>query len=150
MIDLAQSETIAWQLIARWEGFRARPYLCPAGVPTIGYGFTYYENGVYVTLLDEPMSKERAHRLLVHLLRTKYMRLAHILCPGAVTPGQLAAVTDFCYNLGTGNLKNSTLRRRINAGEWDLVPAEFRKWVRAGGRVLKGLVLRREAEIQHL
>lgn len=149
-MNLEAAEEIAWTLIARWEGWRPRPYLCPAGVPTIGYGFTYYEDGRYVTLLDAPMSKERAHRLLTHLLRTKYMRIAHILCPGAVTPGQLAAVTDFCYNLGTGNLKNSTLRRRINAGEWDLVPDEFRKWVRAGGKKLNGLVLRREAEIAYL
>jgi len=73
-----------------------------------------------------------------------------ILCPNIDTPERLGAITDFCFNLGSGNLRASTLRRKILAGDWGAVPAELRKWVRGGGRVLKGLVLRREAEIGYV
>jgi lysozyme len=65
-------------------------------------------------------------------------------------PGRLAALIDFAFNLGTGALQMSTLRKRVNARQWDAVPAELRKWVIGGGRVLPGLVRRREAEIRVL
>lgn len=132
------------------EGFRSRPYLCPAGVATIGYGFTHYADGTVVTLFDPPMSREDADKLLEHLVRTKYMRDTIRLCPNIDTPERLGAITDFVYNLGSGRLRSSGLRRKILAGDWEAVPAELRKWVRGGGRVLKGLVLRREAEIAYL
>ena len=61
-------------------------------------------------------------------------------------PEKAAAIIDFVYNLGAGQLKGSNLRRRVNAQDWEEVPFELRKWVRGGGRVLRGLVLRREAE----
>jgi lysozyme len=69
------------------------------------------------------------------------------LCPGIDADGMLVALTDFSYNLGVGQLRASTLRRRVNAGDWDAVPVELRKWVRGGGVVLPGLVKRREAEV---
>ena len=81
------------------------------------------------------------------MLRKVFMPEVHRLCPGIKTPEQLAAITDFAFNLGTGRLKTSTLRKRINAEDWDAVPDELRKWTRGGGRVLRGLVARREAEI---
>jgi len=138
---------IAAILARRFEGLYLSPYLCPAGVPTIGYGATYYENGVPVTLLDPPISRERAEGLLAWMLRTRYLPAALKLCPGADSPERLAAVIDFTFNLGAGNLKTSTLRRKINNGRWGAVPNELRKWVKGGGRVLPGLVLRREAEV---
>ena len=138
---------IAMLLARRFEGFRLRPYLCPAGVPTIGCGATYYEDGVHVTLLDEPITKERAELLLVWMIETIYLPIVLRLCPGIDCPYRLAAIIDFTFNLGATNLKNSTLRKRINANAWESVPYELRKWVRGGGRVLRGLVLRREAEI---
>lgn len=150
MIDLEEAVEIACTLAARWEGFRSKPYLCPAGVPTIGFGFTRNMDGSRVTLNDPPMAREQAYKLLQHFMRTIYLPATLKLCPGVETAGQLGALTDFAFNLGVGNLKNSTLRKRVNAGEWDRVPDEFRKWVRAGGRVLRGLVLRREAEISYL
>ncbi len=141
---------VASVLIRRWEGFRSVPYLCPAGVPTIGYGFTHYADGRMVTLSDPPMTRAEAQSLLEHLVRTKYMRDTLRLCPNIDSPARLGAITDFAYNLGSGNLRASTLRRKILAGDWEAVPGELRKWVRAGGRTLEGLVLRREAEIAYI
>lgn len=144
--------TVAVSLVLakRWEGFESIPYLCPAGVPTVGYGFTHYADGTRVTLNDRPMSREDAGMLLEHLLRTNYIPAAMKLCPGIDTPERLGAIADFCFNLGAGNLRASTLRVKINRGEWDQVPGQLRKWIRAGGRVLNGLVLRREAEIKYI
>lgn len=137
---------VASALCRRFEGFYPRPYLCPAGVPTIGYGATFYEDGTRVTLADAPISRERADALLLWHVRKIFLPGVASLCQGADTPGRVAALIDFAFNLGTGNLRASTLRRRVNAGQWEQVPAELRKWNKAGGRVLAGLVKRREAE----
>lgn len=141
---------VALALIRRFEGLYLTPYLCPAGVPTIGYGATYYEDGTRVTLKDAAITKERAEALLLWMVRTVYLPAVLRLCPGLREAGVLAALIDFCFNLGSGQLQASTLRRKVNAMEWDAVPAELRKWVRGGGRVLRGLVLRREAEVEVL
>lgn len=143
-MDLAVS--IAAALARRFEGCRLRPYLCSAGVPTIGYGATFYEDGSRVTLSDPPITKERAEALLLWMIRTRFLPAVLRLCPGIDSPERLAAIIDFCFNLGAGSLKASTLRRRINAGRWGDVPAEIRKWIRGGGRELLGLVFRRDAE----
>lgn len=145
-IDLAVQ--VAAALARRFEGLYLSPYLCPAGVPTIGYGATYYEDGSAVLLTDAPITRERAEALLLWMVRTRYLPAVVRLCPGVDSPERLAALIDFTFNLGTGNLQASTLRRRVNAGRWDDVPTEFRRWVRAAGRRLRGLVMRREAEIE--
>ena len=138
---------IAAALARRFEGLYLTPYLCPAGVPTIGYGATYYEGGTPVKMTDAKITKERAEELLLWMVRTKYLPTVMRLCPKIDTPERVAALIDFTFNLGGGNLKASTLRRKVNAQEWDAVPAELRKWNKAGGRVLRGLTIRREAEI---
>jgi len=138
---------VAAALARRFEGLYLTPYLCPAGVPTIGYGATAYEDGHRVRLMDPPITRERAEALLLWSVRNIYLPAVAGLCAGADTPGRVAALIDFTFNLGAGRLRSSTLRRRVNAGEWDLVPGELRKWVMGGGRPLRGLVLRREAEI---
>lgn len=138
---------IAEELIKRFEGCRLRPYLCPAGVPTIGYGATYYQGGLRVALTDPPISKQNAENLLIWQICTVYLPAVMKLSPGINTPERLAAIIDFTFNLGTGRLKASTLRKRINAGRWADVPKELRKWNKAGGRELVGLTKRREAEI---
>jgi lysozyme len=137
---------LAARIARRFEGFFPHPYLCPAGVPTIGYGATYYENGVRVTLLDPPVSKEEAERLLIWMIETEYLPAAIKLCPGIDTPERLAAITDFAYNLGVSKLSSSTLRKRINTGDWADVPVQLAKWNKAGGRVLSGLTRRRTTE----
>lgn len=136
---------LAAKLCLKFEGLYLRPYLCPAGVATIGVGSTVYEDGTKVSLSDPAISKERAIGLLMLTLKRDYMPAAKRLC-NVETAGQLAALTDFAYNAGIGALKNSTLRKKVNAGDFDAVPAEFAKWTKAGSKTLKGLVIRRQAE----
>jgi lysozyme len=137
---------VAAALARRFEGLYLLPYLCPAGIPSIGYGATYYEDGRRVTLKDSAITRERAETLLLWMVRTIYLPAVLRLCPAIDTPERLAALIDFAFNLGAGQLAASTLRKRVNASRWAEVPAEIRKWNRGGGRVLRGLVLRREAE----
>ncbi len=138
---------LAAQLCREFEGFRARPYLCPAGVATIGYGSTRYLDGRPVTLDDPPISQETAERLLQQSLRQEFLPGVLRACPGLVLRERACnAVVDFAYNLGVGRLQSSTLRRRVNAGDWAGAREQLGLWVRASGRVLPGLVRRRAAE----
>ncbi len=145
---------IAADLCKRFEGFRSKPYLCPAGVPTIGYGSTHYGDGKRVTLADAQISEPAAYALLLSELFNTYAPGVLRLCPGllplAILAGgdwrKLNAIVDFAYNLGVGRLQTSTLRKKINARDWPAVRNELGKWVRGGGRVLPGLVKRRAAE----
>lgn len=144
--DLQRLMVLLLALLERFEGLRLRPYLCPAGVATIGLGSTRYLDGKPVRLADPAITREHAYLLARQQLLTDYLPQVLALCDQIDSPQRLAAITDFAYNLGVGALRASTLRRRIQAGRWDLVPTELRKWVRGGGRVLPGLVKRREAE----
>ena len=145
-MDIDTAVKIVLSLLMHFEGLYLRPYLCPAGIPTIGLGSTFYEDGVRVTLADPPITRERAFQLATWHIKRSFLPDVMRLC-AIDNPQRLAAIVDFAYNLGTGALKASTLRRRINEGRWDDVPTELRKWVKGGGRVLRGLVLRREAEV---
>lgn len=149
--------TLAEALCKRFEGFRARPYLCPAGVATIGYGSTYYPDGRKVTLQDAHITEPQARALLVAELLHQYAPAVIRLCPGLLPLAlleqnwrKLNAIVDFAYNLGAGRLQTSTLRRKINAQDWPGARAELMRWTRGGGRVLPGLVLRRQAEVDLL
>lgn len=144
---------IATELCRRFEGYRAKPYLCPAGVPTIGYGSTFYADGRKVTLQDAPMDEPAARALLVSELMHRYapgvIRQCPILLTLAMTAsdwGKLNAIVDFAYNLGVGRLQTSTLKRKINAQDWEGAKEQLMLWTRGGGKVLPGLVKRREAE----
>jgi len=133
-------------LVERFEGFRARPYLCPAGVATIGFGTTRYLDGSPVRLTDAPITRDHARILAREQILRDYLPGVLRCCPAVDAVGLLAALVDFAYNLGIGQLRASTLRRRVNAGHLEDVPAELRRWVRGGGCVLPGLVKRRDAE----
>jgi lysozyme len=138
---------LAAELCRRFEGFRSKPYLCPAGIPTIGYGSTYYADGRKVTLQDAPLEQWQANDLLMLELRHTYAPGVARLCPILlVHPVKFNALVDFCYNLGVGRLQTSTLRRKINAQDWDAAKEQLMLWTRGGGKVLPGLVTRRQAE----
>lgn len=144
---------IAAELCRRFEGFRANPYLCPAGVPTIGYGSTYYAGGRKVTLQDPPISELDARALLMAELFHTYAPGVLRQCPVLLTVAaqekdfrKLNAIVDFAYNLGIGRLQTSTLKRKINAQDWAGAKEQLMLWTRGGGKVLPGLVKRRTAE----
>lgn len=143
----------AIELAKRFEGFhrvpkadpgRAHPYICPAGYWTIGYGH----------LCDPkhpPITESEAE---VYLARDLQTALAATLryCPVLATEPdeRLAAIVDFTFNLGAGRLQTSTLRRRINQRDWVNAAHELVRWIYGGGRVLPGLMTRREAEARLL
>jgi len=138
---------LAAELCRRFEGFRANPYLCPAGIPTIGYGSTYYADGRKVTLQDQPITEPDARSLLMSELSHIYGPGVLRLCPGlAANPAAFNAIVDFVYNLGVGRLQTSTLRRKINSQDWEGAKEQLMLWTRGGGKVLPGLVRRRGAE----
>jgi lysozyme len=144
----------AIELAKRFEGFERRvkrgieitavPYICPAGFWTIGYGH----------LCDPKHPPIREVEAEVYLARDLETALAATLryCPVLATEpeGRLAAIVDFTFNLGAGRLQTSTLRRRVNQRDWLAAGQELRRWVNGGGKILPGLVARREAEITFL
>jgi lysozyme len=143
----------AIDLAKRFEGFhrvpradpaRAHPYVCPAGYWTIGYGH----------LCDSkhpPVTEAEAEGYLATDLKTA-LNATLRYCPVLATEpeGRLAAIVDFTFNLGAGRLQASTLRRRINQRDWVATAQELRRWVYGGGKVLPGLVSRRDAELRLL
>jgi lysozyme len=151
MEKVDKSLEIAAALCRRFEGFSAKPYLCPAGYWTIGYGTVYKPDGTQVKEGDETITKETAEEWLQHELRHNYCAGVLKASPNLVGhPQALGAITDFAYNLGVARYRASTLRRRINEEDWDSAKKELARWIRGGGRVLRGLVLRRKAEAEYL
>lgn len=145
MIEVPQA---AVDLAKRFEGFhrvpkqdpfRAHPYICPAGYWTIGYGHLCEPK-------HEPISKAEAEAYLAQDL-VFALNATLRCCPVLATEpdGRLAAIVDFTFNLGAGRLQTSTLRRRLNQQDWIRAADELRRWVYGGGKVLPGLVARREA-----
>lgn len=132
-------------LIHMFEGFRASPYLCPAGVPTIGYGSTRYADGTPVQLSDNSITKETADKILRETL-IEYEDAVNRYAQVELTQNQFDALVDFAYNAGAQNLRKSTLLRKLNDNDFDGAADEFKKWVYGGGQILPGLVKRREAE----
>jgi len=134
------------ELIKSFEGLKLKPYLCPASIPTIGFGNTYYPDGTKVKLTDASITKEKAEELLKFLLVT-YEKAVDSFCRDDISQGNFDALTSFAYNLGNGNLQKSTLIKKVNANPKDVTIAdEFLKWNKANGSVLKGLTRRRQAE----
>lgn len=139
---------IAAELCRRFEGFSSKPYICPAGIPTIGYGSTYYSDGRKVTLSDTPIDEPTAKALLISELRHTYLIGTLRNCPILATNESMCnAIVDFTYNLGVGRLQTSTLKRKINAQDWDGAKEQLMLWTKANGKILPGLVKRRKAEI---
>lgn len=146
--DIAEALRICEALLWRWEGMRLRPYLCTANVPTIGLGTTRYPDGRAVTLADPAITKEHALVIARDQLRREYLRGVRALVPNLTDSAKVGACASLVYNIGVGAFRASTLRRKINAEAWDEVPDRWRRWNRSGGKVTRGLVLRREAELR--
>jgi len=126
-------------LIKFYEGFRAQAYICPAGVPTIGYGTTSgVKMGMRITEAD-------GERLLQADLR-RFEAAVERYVKVKLSQTQFDALVSFVYNLGEGNFASSTLLKLLNQGRYDLVGDQLMRWNRGGGRVLDGLTKRRQAE----
>jgi lysozyme len=132
-------------LIKEFEGFSAAPYLCPAGVWTIGYGSTRYPDHSRVQPTDKPVTESEAVAILAATL-TDYETGVLNLVEVDMTQNQFDALVSFAYNLGLQNLKTSTLLRFMNNGQYAHVAEQFARWNKAAGKVLPGLVRRRAAE----
>lgn len=133
-------------IIKEYEGLRTKPYLCPAGIPTIGYGATFYEDGKKVTLKDKEITPLRAEELLRFHLEV-FEKYVDTYTTDAVNQSQFDALVSFTFNLGPNNLKNSTLLKKVNANPNDPnITKEFLRWNIAGGKVSLGLTRRRTAE----
>ena len=125
---------------------RAKAYLCPAGVPTIAFGSTRYENGKAVALTDEPVSRARGMELMTWEVERICEPAIDRLITARLHPLMRGALASFTYNLGAGALQTSNLRKAVNQQRWHDVPGEFAKWRVASGKILPGLVRRRAAE----
>ncbi|MBA3059152.1 MAG: lysozyme [Gammaproteobacteria bacterium] len=138
-VDLAKRFE-GFHRVARADPLLAHPYICPAGYWTIGYGH----------LCDPKHPLITEGEAEVYLASDLQTALAATLryCPVLVTEPEerLAAIVDFTFNLGAGRLQTSTLRRRVTQRDWIAASQELRRWIYGGGKVLPGLVTRREAE----
>ena len=145
-MKITKTGTKGIELIKAFEGFRSKPYKCPAGIPTIGYGATFYPGGKKVTMADAPITEEQGTELLQSML-VNFEKYVDSYCRDDINQNQFDALVSFAYNLGPANLKSSTLLKKVNANpEDETIRAEFMKWVKAGGKTLQGLVKRRTAE----
>lgn len=153
----------------RYEGFRSRPYLCPAHIHTIGYGHVLYQEQIKLPMV-RPEGKTKAD---IPMIRKEYplkpednrvwtkqeieeLFAADVasfergvlrLVPGCVgRQGSFDALVSFAFNAGLGNLQRSTIRMKANRGDWEGAAEAFMAWVKGGGVVLPGLVKRRQAE----
>ena len=140
----------AVELAKRFEGFhrvpksdplrRAHPYVCPAGYYTIGYGHLCDPKHPPITMAEAE----------VYLAQDLQIALAATLryCPVLATEpeGRLAAIVDFTFNLGAGRLQTSTLRQRVNQRDWAEARLELKRWIYGGGKVLPGLMARRQED----
>jgi lysozyme len=132
--------------ITKHEGLRLKPYLCPAKVPTIGYGNTYYLDGKRVTLLDKEITKQEAFDMFKEIAN-RFAKRVDELVTSNINQNQFNALVSFAYNVGTGNFSSSTLLKKVNKNPNDLtLKAEFLRWNKAGGKVLNGLTKRRNEE----
>ena len=154
-------------LMHKYEGFRSRPYLCPAHIWTIGYGHVLYQEQIRLPVVrvegkETPMIRKEmplkpednrvwAKEEINELFRTDvatFERGVLRLVPGVVgRQGSFDALVSISFNFGLGNLQRSTIRMRANRGDWEGAAEAFRVWTKGGGKVLPGLVKRREAEI---
>lgn len=150
----------------KFEGFRDKPYLCPAHIWTIGYGHVLYQEQIRLPVVKKDgyegmirkdfLLKPEDNRVwtkpeIDELFRTDvgtFERGVLRLIPGVDgRQGAFDALVSFAYNAGLGNLQRSQIRMRANRNDWEGAADAFRQWTKGGGKVLPGLVRRREAEI---
>ncbi len=154
-------------LMHRFEGCKNKPYLCPAHIWTIGYGHVLYQEQIKLPMVrtegkeiamirkEMPLKPEDSRVWTKEEINTLFAtdvgdfeRGVLRLVPGVVgKQGAFDALVSISFNFGLGNLQRSTIRMKANRGDWEGAAEAFRAWTKGGGKVLPGLVKRREAEI---
>ena len=127
------------ELIKKFEGCKLKSYKCPAGVWTIGYGHT---EDVKEGDIVSPQEADK-------LLRADVFKFEEYVADNVtvkLTQNQFDALVTWTFNLGVGNLRNSTMLKKLNNTDYTSVPFEMKRWNKAGGKTLDGLVRRRQAE----
>lgn len=133
------------EIIKRYEGLRLEVYLCPAGIPSVGFGSTYGLDHRRLDMGHRPITELEAEGLLIwHIENIEPVIARLVRVP--VTSNQWSAIVSLIVNIGTGNFQSSALRMKLNRRDYDGAADEFPKWRRGGGRILPGLVRRRAAE----
>jgi len=132
-------------IIKDFEGFSPSVYRDPIGVPTIGYGSTWDSSGERVTMDHPDITEAEGEELLYGEIHNTEKAVGKLIT-AELTENMYAALVSLTYNIGSGNLQRSTLRKKLNCGNYGGAADEFPKWRKAGGRVLPGLVRRRAAE----
>jgi len=133
------------ELIKEFEGCKLEAYRCSAGVETIGFGNTFYENGVRVKMGDK-INKARAEELLIFMVN-KFSNDIKKVVKVQLNDNQFGAILSFVWNIGIVAFAKSTLLKKLNSNPNDItIKDEFMKWNKAGGKILNGLTRRREAE----
>ena len=138
------------ELIKKFEQFRNHPYIDAVGVPTIGWGNTYYEDGSTVEMTDKPLTRQRGNELHKFILEG-FEDAVNRYVKSEINNNQFDALVSLAYNIGVGNFRSSTLLKRVNADPCDYdIEFQFKRWNK--GRVLgvlqelKGLTKRRNEE----
>jgi lysozyme len=143
-----------YQMISKDEGLSLVPYLCPAGVPTIGYGNTFYPSGAKVTMKDKPITQATAYWMLKQVVNM-FGKDVDNLVTSNINQNQFNALVSFAYNVGSDidqdnipeGLGDSSLLKKVNANPKDpSIAGEFLKWNKSKGKVLPGLTKRRQKE----
>ncbi|WP_343679985.1 lysozyme [Chryseobacterium arthrosphaerae] len=130
-------------LILSFEGFSAKPYLDSAGIPTIGYGNTYYPGGKKVTMKDPAITREKGVELFAAVLPT-YEKIVNAKVKIPLTQNQFDALVSHTYNTGGSDGLFSLINKK--AGEEEIRNWFTKKYITAGGKTLNGLIRRRKAE----
>jgi len=153
-------------LMHQYEGYRNKPYLCPAHIWTIGYGHVLYQDQIRLPVIrvegkQTPMirkeyplrqednrvwTKEEIEKLFADDVAS-FERGVLRLAPAVLNrQGAFDACVSFAFNAGLGNFQRSTIRMKTNRGEWEAAAEAFMQWTKGGGKELPGLVKRRKAE----
>lgn len=134
-------------IIKTFEGWSSTPYVCPAGIWTIGWGATRSLDGSPVAK-DSPEISETEGEALLRMELRHAERAIRLLVKVPLNENQFSSLSSWVFNLGSGRLQSSTLRLKLNRGDYDGAGQEFLKWCMGGGRKLPGLVRRRKAELE--
>lgn len=147
MKEITETSNKGIQFLIQEEGLVKRPYLDSAGVPTIGIGCTYYENGTKVKMTDAPVTTERAIKLFRNLLRN-YELAVYSSTRDDINHNQFDALTSFTFNVGASGFRSSTLQKKVNENKEDLsIKSAFEAWKNAGGKPILLARRKREAEL---